>query len=99
MKAIYPGSGDGDPLAVPGVQPRDQREPGLTELTLEVDGELFAVRPDEDGGTGYIWVSGPNPGYGFGVSPFQGKSPDEHRQAIRDFLADIDPVTGYLAED
>jgi hypothetical protein len=38
-------------------------------------------------------------GYGFGMSgPFE-QSDDEHRAQFRDFLADIDPATGYLVED
>jgi hypothetical protein len=47
----------------------------------------------------YDWLTGPNEGYGFGVSgPFE-ESEDEHTARIRDFLADIDPATGYLRED
>jgi hypothetical protein len=99
VEAIYPGGGDGDPRAVPGVQPRGQSESEVASLILEVDGELFDVRPDGRGGTDYTWLSGPNPGYGFGVSPTRDRSLDEHREDVRDFLADIDPVTGYLAED
>jgi predicted ester cyclase len=69
---------------------------GAGSVTLEVDGELFAVRPDGRGGTGYTWLSGPNEGYGFGESPARDRSPDEHRASIRAFLAQIDPATGYL---
>ncbi|WP_228386662.1 hypothetical protein [Ornithinicoccus halotolerans] len=68
-------------------------------MTLEVDGELFAIRPEQAGGTGYTWLSGPNPGYGFGLSPARNLSLDEHRANIRDFLANIDPATGHLSED
>ncbi|MBA2323582.1 MAG: hypothetical protein H0V92_06060 [Pseudonocardiales bacterium] len=65
--------------------------------TLDVDGEVFAVWGHDDG-TDYDWLSGPNPGYGFGTS---GKNmPEEwHREQIRGFLAMIDPANGYMAED
>jgi hypothetical protein len=64
-------------------------------ITLEVDGELFAVRPDGRGGTSYTWLSGPNEGYGYGESP-AAASLDEYRASIRAFLAQINPATGYL---
>ena len=41
----YPGGNDGDPLAVPGVYHDTESEPAVTSFTLEVDGELFALRP------------------------------------------------------
>jgi len=88
-----------DPEAVPGVAPKTEAEAQVASVTLEVDGEVFAVRPNQHGGSDYDWVSGPNPGYGFGVSPTRDLSLDEHRANIRDFLADIDPGTGYLRED
>ncbi len=97
MKAAYPG--DGDPEVVPGVCPETDSEADVTSFALEVDGEVFALRPDQFRGTDYTWLSGPNPGYGFSVSPTPNVSPDEHRENIRDFLADIDPTTGYLRED
>ncbi|MGI5174739.1 hypothetical protein ACQEVZ_00195 [Dactylosporangium sp. CA-152071] len=96
MKAIYPDNGDGDPDAVPGVCPVTE---GATSLTLEVDGELFALTPNEFGGTDYAWLSGPNPGYGFGVSPTPNLSLDEHMEHIRGFLAQVDPATGYIEDD
>ena len=68
--------------------------------TFSVDGETFAVRrSDDDGSTHYDWVSGPNDGYGF--STFGGTEPlsrERHLVSIRDFLAGIDPATGYLAD-
>jgi hypothetical protein len=96
VKAIYPGDGDGDPEAVPGVQPKPERETAIAPFTLEVDGEVFALRPDQQGGTDYTWVSGPNQGYGFSLSPTPNTSLEEHRANIRDFLAMIDPATGYI---
>jgi hypothetical protein len=68
-------------------------------FTLEVDGELFAVRPDEHGGSDYTWLSGPNEGYGFGESPTPNRSLEEHRESIRIFLAQVDPATGYIEQD
>lgn len=98
VKPFYPGGQEPDPRAVPGVRPRSEAEAAPPGLVLEVDGEQFAVRSDEYGGTDYTWVSGRNPGYGFTESPTQHRSLEEHRAAVRAFLADIDPVTGFLEE-
>ena len=99
MDAIYPTGGEDNPEAVPAVY----REPdGMAEgttFTLEVDAEVFAVRPDRFGGTAYTWLTGPNPGYGFGQSPTPDSSPEAHRKNIHNFLAQIDPRTGYLEDD
>jgi len=70
---------------------------------LTVGGEQFRVRLRSRRGPlceyDYDWLSGPNDGYGFGVSgPFE-EGDDEHRARIRQFLAEIDPATGYLRED
>ncbi|PVW04356.1 hypothetical protein DEA06_10090 [Microbacterium sp. Gd 4-13] len=64
-----------------------------------VDGETFGVRRREsDGSHHYNWISGPNPGYGFSVSGGGAPVGEEwHVRAIRDFLAGIDPATGYLS--
>lgn len=97
MKAVYPG--DGDPGAVLGVCPETDSEADVTPVRLEVDGEVCALRPDQYGGTDYTWLSGPGPGYGFSLSPTPNVSLDEHRENIREFLADVDPATGYLSED
>ena len=87
---------------VPGVVPehlriRYQGDPVL----MTVDGEDFRirVRAGEPGTYDIDWLSGPHD-YGFGLSG-SGRSPmtrPELEQAIRDFLAGIDPATGYLAE-
>jgi predicted ester cyclase len=79
--------------ARPAVDPAAR--PDLDGVTLEVDGELFSVRPERDG-TGYTWLSGPHDGYGFSESPTADRSPEEHRDRIRAFLAQINPATGYL---
>lgn len=63
-----------------------------------VDGETFAVRRRvDDGSNHYAWISGPNDGYGFSSSGcFEPISQEHHLAAIRGFLAEIDPTTGYL---
>ncbi|WP_250006780.1 hypothetical protein [Actinoplanes sp. M2I2] len=99
MKAIYPDSGDGDSEAVPGLQPESAGAADVASRILEVDGEVFALRPDEFGGTGYTWLSGPDPGYGFGVSPTPDLPVDEHIENIRGFLALVDPATGHIEDD
>jgi hypothetical protein len=51
-------------------------------------------------GTEYTWLSGPNNGYGFGLSPTPNQSLEAHRENIRAFLAEIvDPATGYIEDD
>ena len=67
---------------------------------LEVDGEVFHVTadPDQPGAHHYTWETGPNPGYGFSEfrSDHGENTTAEHQEAIRDFLAQIDPETGYI---
>lgn len=99
VKAIYPGDSDGDPQAVPGIYSETESEADARSFTLEVDGEVFALRPGRQGGTDYTWLSGPNTGYGFSQSPRPNVSLDEHRENIRNFLAQIDPSTGYIEDD
>lgn len=91
--------------------PRQYREPEgqsdperITTFTLEVDGEPFAVRMEVDPATGYTdtgytWLTGPNKGYGFGIGGPPNPAPEEHRQRIREFLAMVDPATGYIEDD
>lgn len=83
---------------MPGLRPTEGAADS-TSLTLEVDGEMFALRPNDFGGTDYTWLSGPNPGYGFGASPTPSLSLDEHRENIRNFLALVDPITEYIEGD
>jgi hypothetical protein len=99
VEATFPGGNDGDPLAVPAVYHEIESEPAVTSFTLEVDSELFALRPAKHGGTDYIWLSGPNKDYGFSSSTTPNKSLEEHRETIRVFLAQIDPTTGYIEDD
>jgi hypothetical protein len=100
---INSGSDAGDSFAAqPGVCGDTAGRPDLDSarsFTLEVDGELFAVRPDDYGGTDYTWLSGPNEGYGFGESPTSNRSLEEHRESIRIFLAQVDPATGHIEQD
>jgi hypothetical protein len=99
VEATYPGSTDGDPLAVPGAYREAEIEPAVASFTLDVDGELFAVYASKDGGTHYTWLSGPNKDYGFSSSASPNESMEEHRESIRVFLAQIDPTTGYIEDD
>ena len=66
---------------------------------LVVDDEVFDVA-HERGGNHFSWVSGPSPGYGFTVGRSDGAALTEEqaRSAIRGFLAEIDPATGYLRD-
>ncbi|MEU6021360.1 hypothetical protein [Micromonospora sp. NPDC047134] len=101
MRDFYADDGgdrEPQPQAEPGLHPRPEGAVDATSLTIEVDGELFALRPDSGGGTHYTWLSGPNPGYGFGLSPTGDLSLDEHRENIRAFLAMIDPSTGFIGD-
>lgn len=88
-----------DRPAVPAVYHGAEGWPGPVLFTIEVDGELFAVRRAADGGSAYGWLSGPNKGYGFGSSGPPSRSPEEHREHIRAFLSMIDPDTGYIANN
>ena len=65
-----------------------------------VDGETFHVREQGRGEYRFDWTSGPNSGYGFMTSIYpHGRMTDEQIVAsIHDFLAEIDPETGYLAD-
>jgi len=67
----------------------------------EVVPAMIGWRPNCGGQTGsddYTWISGPNPGYGFGTarSDREPSSMDDHVEAIRDFLSAVDPGTGYI---
>ncbi|MCY1143097.1 hypothetical protein OWR29_34310 [Actinoplanes sp. Pm04-4] len=69
---------------------------------LEVDGEVFEVeaQPGRSGVHDYKWVSGRDPDYGFTSARSDGSTPTtaEHVEAVRDFLAEIDPDTGYMRD-
>jgi hypothetical protein len=82
--------------AVPAVAPLEPTH-GPASM-IDIDGEAFEFRPDGRGGTHYVWLSGPNDGYGFSVSPTEGCSLDDHRGFIRGFLEQIDPATGFIGD-
>lgn len=91
-------SRDGDE-PVPGVDNGPDAEPGPLVGTLDVRGEVFAVRRGRGGGTDYDWTSAPNAGYGFSSSAGPDLPEEEHRESIYGFLDMIDPATGFIAED
>ena len=76
-------------------------EPGRGAIRLIVDGEQFAVEanPDHPGQYQFAWLSGPNLGYGFATATSNGSSLSQTQMeaAIRNFLHQIDPATGYIA--
>ena len=67
---------------------------------LVVEGETFDVTASKEypGQHDLTWRSGPNPGYGFACrrSDERCASEAELVESIRDFLANVNPVTGYL---
>lgn len=69
---------------------------------LIVDGQHFVVkaRRDDPGAYDFAWLSGPNDGYGFSSKRSNGAamSEAEMREAIRNFLAQVDPRTGYIPD-
>jgi hypothetical protein len=79
---------------------------------MTVDGEVFDIRPNETGtGHHFDWVSGPDPSYGFstgmptifvpvGEDGVARTEADDtfFAQQIREFLAQIDPETGYIGD-
>ena len=90
---------DGKWTAVPDVYEGAEGRSGPVLLTIEVEGELFAVRRSGGGGTHYDWLTGRHEGYGFGLSASPESPQEEHREHIRTFLEMIDPDTGYIAEE
>lgn len=88
-----------DANATPGLAPAPP--PGLDPVELVIDGESFVVtrRADSPGTYDFDWTSHPA-SYGFASSGDGAWKPgrDELTEAIRSFLAEIDPETGYLAD-
>src|SRR3954453_9635553 len=91
-------AGSADEQAMPGVDPSKDPQ-GTFMFTIDLDGERFAVYQSGPGDWGYEWLTGPNPGYGFGASGPAVRSEEEHRERIRGFLRDIDPATGFLRDE
>lgn len=77
------------------MEPRDH-----TTWTLSVDGERFEVRVSagRPGAYDFTWLSGPNPGYGFGIQVHGGAALTlrDLEQEARNFLALVDPGTGHI---
>lgn len=72
---------------------------GRLVVTLDVDGERFAVRASRTGGgTNYDWMSGPNEGYGYSSGRSPTRPVEEHAEDIRHFLSLVDPRTGYIED-
>jgi hypothetical protein len=72
---------------------------GADRIELTVDGQDFVVRarPDEPGVYDFAWLTGP-PDYGFmsARSDAGPMSRTEQEEAIRNFLAQVNPATGYI---
>ncbi|WP_159614542.1 hypothetical protein [Glutamicibacter sp. JC586] len=79
-----------------------QNAPGLSgddDLRLTVDGEIFSVRSTSHASVHYTWISGLNDGYGFSaLGTDQAPTVEQHEAVIREFLADINPATGFLQD-
>ena len=67
---------------------------------MVVDSEHFDVteRVGEPGVYDLRWVSGPNADYGFASAKYggDGQTDAELEEAIRNFLSQVDPNTGYI---
>ncbi|MFV2116153.1 hypothetical protein ACFHW0_27980 [Micromonospora sp. LOL_025] len=86
----------------PGLAPEHTRPryAPVDPIVVTVDGQDFRVREREKPGEyDFDWLNGPHD-YGFGISRAAGAAMTvpEMKEAIRDFLAEIDPATGYLKE-
>lgn len=83
--------------------PTDRSDVSPDQVRLTVDGQVFDVSydPKQPGAYHYLWVTGPNDGYGFGSrrSDHERSTVAEHEASIRDFLSAVDPVTGYIEDD
>lgn len=85
--------------AMPGLAPSPT--PGPDPVELVVDGETFVVtrRVESPGTYDFAWTSHPE-SYGFTIGANVAWKPDQNelREAIRSFLAQVDPDTGYLPD-
>jgi hypothetical protein len=83
--------------------PRSEAPAHVWQTVLTVDGERFLVALRSHDGTrheyDYSSLSGPNDNNGFMSSGYNVLGEEDHVEAIRGFLAGIDPETGYLADD
>ncbi|GGO68445.1 hypothetical protein [Nonomuraea cavernae] len=87
----------------PGLAPEHTKPPHIKNepITMTVDGQDFRIREraGRPGEYDFDWLSGPHE-YGFGITRAAGAAMTlaEMEEAIRGFLAEIDPATGYLKE-
>ena len=69
-------------------------------VRVTVDGEDFEITTSSErpGQYHYDWTSGPNSGYGFSSASSDGRTStmEDHEDAIRNFLSQVDPQTGYI---
>lgn len=84
---------------------RDEQTAGAREFApvgstrrIVVDGEIFDVHVRNPGEYAFRWVSGPNEGYGFHLAQNHraALSTEDIVSAARSFVAEVDPVTGYI---
>lgn len=70
-------------------------------LTVVVDGEELRVTRRLAGVYDYDWVNHRHGGYGFGsaTNDRSAESGEGHVAAVRDFLAAVDPRTGFIEDD
>jgi hypothetical protein len=70
-------------------------------VRMTVDGQEFRIRAraEEPGSYDFDWLTGPHE-YGFGISRSDGSdmSLPEMEDAVREFLAQLDPATGYIED-
>ncbi len=77
----------------------------MADHEIDVAGQRFAIDcVKRDQQYNYAWLNGPVAGYGFtsGSSEPWPHTLDDHRAAIADFLAQVDPVTrviGVIGDD
>lgn len=79
----------------------ERRGDTAVERLITVDGEQFRVHASANGGYDFDWLTGKNPGYGFGSSWSSSRSAtaEELEELVRGFLAHVDPVTGYIEDE
>jgi hypothetical protein len=84
------------PFSIPRLAGSAAEQP----VRVTVDGEDFEITtsPERPGQYHYDWISGPNAGYGFSSASSDGRpsTTDDHEEAIRNFLGQVDPETGYI---
>ncbi|MGN9775373.1 hypothetical protein ACTMS0_06300 [Micromonospora sp. H33] len=86
----------------PGLVPEHMRtryKDDQPPVMVTVDGQDFRIREraEEPGTYDFDWLNGPHD-YGFGISGGSAMSLPEMKEAIRTFLAMIDPATGYIED-